>query len=420
MADAVGVLQTLGEASRDPVSPVRREHLFERLSRLQRSIPHGAGLQEVLDAIAAGAAELTGDDFVGLRLVGSDDPAHAVLAAALGVDDSTRAGLQTLPVDDGISGRSIREGRLVVVEDYQAAHDAIPLLRERGVHAAMAAPIGDDDAITGSLVVGSCREGRRYDDAEQEVLLALAQHAGLALKNARALEALREAQRSKDMFLAMVSHELKSPLTVIIGTLQTLRRHRSALPETARDQMVESAFERAQELSWLINSVLEGTRAELNGQIETIDVADLVDGGISGFDQARPIQIDPVPRGRIVVDATAVRRIVGIFVENAMSHSPDGSPVGVTCDFDRDRVRIAITNEGDLPADLEHSTLFDPFVRGAGAFSKGVGLGLYIASRLAAAIDGRIEVNAGEGRVSFSIQFPAQPAPPAETEASDR
>ena len=54
------------------------------------------------------------------------------------------------------------------------------------------------------------------------MLQAFAQHAGLALGDARLVEAMREAQRSKEMFFAMVSHELKTPLAAIVGNLHTL------------------------------------------------------------------------------------------------------------------------------------------------------------------------------------------------------
>jgi signal transduction histidine kinase len=390
---------------RDYESLLKRQQLFEKLTRVQRSISHGDALDEVLDAITEGARELIGDGVVALRLVDEDDPSHCVIVASCGLREDLEVKLRRMPVGRGAGGRAIRENRLIVIHDYSTSDDGLEDLVKDGLQAALAAPVLEKGEVAGSLTVASYQPGRVYSELEQEALTFLAQHASLALTDAKAVEALREAQRSKEMFLAMVSHELKSPLTVILGTLHTLRKHHKSVSEEMLAEMLGSAYERANDLAGLVNRVLEGARAELAATIEEVTLADLVRTSLRGFDNARRLFVADIPEMVVRVDPGAVRQVVGILLENAVSHSAQHDRVTIECDVDDTDVKISVINRGSLTAE-DPSTLFEPFTRGSGARSDGVGLGLYIASRLAAAIGGSMHAESRDERVRFSLTFP--------------
>ena len=396
----------------------KRQTLFEKLTRVQRSISHGAALGEVLDSITAGAKQLLGDGIVVLRLIDEDDPSHCVIVSDCGLREEFRPDLQRTPVGQGAGGRAIEENRLVVIQDYSASPAGLPVLAQDGLQAAMAAPVHEKGEVAGSLAVATYEPGRVYSDIEQEALVSFAQHASIALTDAKAVEALREAQRSKEMFLAMVSHELKSPLTVILGTLYTLRRHHKSVSEEMRDEMLSSAHERANELAALVNRVLEGARAELATSEEEVVLADLIRTSLRGFEHARRLFVADIPETTVTVDPGAVRQIIGILLENAVSHSPGDDQVTIECAVDHDHVTISVVNKGSL-SESDRSRLFQPFMRGSDATSAGVGLGLYIASRLAAAIGGALSADSGDGLVRFSLRFPMK-ARGAEPRASGR
>jgi GAF domain-containing protein len=220
---------------------VERNELLRKLTRIQRSMSHRAPLQEVLDAITAGAGELLGDEVVGLRLLDPNDHGWMVLRSVSGLTPDMSKVLERAPVGEGAGGRAIAEKRLVIVDDYQTDPLRFKALAEGGLQAAMAAPVYEYGELTGSLVVASYIKGRVYSPIEQETLLAFAEHASLALTDARTVERLREAQHSKDMFFAMASHELKTPLTVIMGTLRTIEKHHEALSGHLREEMLSSA-----------------------------------------------------------------------------------------------------------------------------------------------------------------------------------
>lgn len=374
-----------------------------KLSKIQRSISHRAPLQEVLAAITDGASELLGDEIAGLRLLDPTDPGYVVLVSVTGVKDELVPALRRGPIGEGAGGRAISEGKLVIIHDYDSQESSIPALAEDHLKAAMAAPVFVNGEIAGSLVVASYREGRTYSKLEQEGLLAFAEHASLALTDAQTVEAMRDAQKAKELFFAMASHELKTPLTVILGTLRTLERHGDHLAPDIRAEMIKAASDRGEELEALINRLLRSARSELAGDPQVVELKELISEPLKGFDSSRSLSLAPIPDLSIVIDKQAVHDIVGILLENAISHSAEGSEVHIEVEVLDEDLAIHVRNPGSLPRDINPNQLFMPFAQGGGD-SGGVGLGLYIATRTAMAMGGRIDVDEGDGFVTFSLR----------------
>lgn len=383
-----------------------RHRLLERLVKIQRSVSHRAPLQEVMDAITQGAGDLVGDEIAGIRLIDAEDPSYVNLVSVVGVTPQQFQALKRGPVGEGAGGRAVAENRLVIMHNYDQAPSAVPALAADRLQAAMAAPVREGGKVVGSLVVATHAPNRTYSEEEQEALLSLAEHASLALTDAKTIESMREAQQAKDMFLAMVSHELKTPLTVIMGTLKTFQKHVGSMRAELRDEMLHSAFDRGRELERLIDRLLQGSRAELAGFKQHVFLPDLVAEATRGFHQMTRLKIDTVPEVFIYTDSVAVQKIVGILLENAVSHSPKESEILVTSEVEQVDALITVSNIGSLPEGLDHSTLFMPFHRGPDASSSGVGLGLYIASRLALSSDGKITASSGAGKVNFTLTLP--------------
>lgn len=412
----VRMLRTL-EAEREASSLLfERQQLFERLSKIQRSISHRAPLQEVLDAITEGTGELIGDDTAGLRFLDPNDRGFLVLASSNGVPDTMLEQIRRGPVHEGAGGRAVTEGRLVIIEDYATASNTVGQLAGQGLQSAMAAPVYQEGEIAGSLVTASYKKGRHYSDTEKEVLLAMADFASIAVTDAKTVAGMKEARQAKEMFLAMVSHELKTPLTVMMGALHTVERRGESLGKELRDELLNAAIKRGRDLQRLIEMLLKGARAELAGAQRTVRLADLISSALKGFDAVRPIQIASQPDISLFVDEAAVSQILGVFLDNAIAHSPEGSTIHVGSRIGPNEVAISVTNEGRLAPDTDLEELFKPFHRGVDATSSGVGLGLYIALQLAEALGGRVEVET-DGDVAFILSFP--PGAPLPSEAID-
>jgi diguanylate cyclase (GGDEF)-like protein len=216
-----------GENARLLAGLQERQHLLEQLFKIQRSISHRAPIDGVLDAITAGAAELLGDEVVALRLVDEESPDDMVLVSSVGMPPDASESLRRVPLSRGVAGRAVVERRLVMTQDYRNEPDALAELVEAGLEAAMAAPVHRNGTVVGTLVVGTHRPGRRYTMTEQEVLLAFAEHASLALNDASAIEAMRRAfgeavhQATHDALTGLPNRTL-----VIDRLTHALARHR--------------------------------------------------------------------------------------------------------------------------------------------------------------------------------------------------
>ena len=384
-----------------------RQKLFEKLARIQGSISLRRPLQDVLDTITQGARELMGDEVVGLRLIDPDDPGYVVLVSHCGVPDELVPALERSPIGEGAGGRAMAEDKLVILDDYSRSPDALEAFAKSHLKAAMAAPVRESGQPIGSLVVATFNEGRHFTNGERGALLALAEHAGLAITDARTVQAMREAQRAKDMFLAMVSHELKTPLTVIMGTIRTLDRHQASLPETTRREMLDAAYERCRDLEKLIDRLLQGASAELADAEHRTSMPDLVSGALRGFEHAFRIHVEDIPEISFETSVASVQRVIGILVENALAHSSKSSVVSIGASVKGSDAIFSVRNEGSLP-EGEREQLFEPFQRGPEATSSGVGLGLYIARRIARAMGAELKASDDGATVCFELTIPIQ------------
>ncbi len=173
-------LENRVEDNRKLVGQLReRQGLLDRLFRIQQSISHRLPTQEVLDAVTEGATDLLGIEQASLRLVDPEDAGSLLLVSHHGVAPEEAARYRELRLGDRIPPEVITEGRLVVRYDV----DGLSL---------MSAAVTVDGVPVGCLSVGDPRESY-FSPPEQEALVALAQHAALALQDARATDAMRQA-----------------------------------------------------------------------------------------------------------------------------------------------------------------------------------------------------------------------------------
>jgi diguanylate cyclase (GGDEF)-like protein len=170
-----------------------RQALLEHLAEIQHKISSRRSLNEVLDAITQGAAELLGEEMVGLRLIEEAEPDMMTLVSAVGMTSELLVHFARAPLGTGIAGRAIVEDLLCVAEDYPGADGMLEGFAHDGVRAAMAAPVHLAGRAIGSLAVASRREGRTYTEAERNILVGFADHAGLALNDARTVQAMDKA-----------------------------------------------------------------------------------------------------------------------------------------------------------------------------------------------------------------------------------
>ncbi len=175
-------------------SLIERQRLLERLSVIQRSISRRAGLDNVLSTVISGVVELLDADSALIRLVDADAPSDHVLVASYGLPDDVIERMRRIPVTESITGRALHEGRLVVDSRDTGMSPGVAESFGEMASIVMAAPIHDAGTNVGAIVIAFHNPARRaLTVGEQEALTLFAEHASIALTDARAVEAMERA-----------------------------------------------------------------------------------------------------------------------------------------------------------------------------------------------------------------------------------
>jgi diguanylate cyclase (GGDEF)-like protein len=224
-------LQRRMEDNRDLLGQLKeRQGLLDRLFRIQRSISHRAPTQDVLDAVTNGALDLLGVGRVSLRLRDSEDPDELVTVSSRGYEPAEIEHIQVTHIDEGLAGQCIKEEQLVVVGPTGDGGNAF-----RETSAVMAAPVHVNGEVIGCLTVASLVTERQFSAPEQEALLAFAEHASLALQDARAIDAMRNS-------LSRERHRAEhDPLTGLPNRM-TIQRHLDARIADASQNPISVLF----------------------------------------------------------------------------------------------------------------------------------------------------------------------------------
>jgi PAS domain S-box-containing protein len=291
----------------------------------------------------------------------------------------------------------------------------------------LVAPLRARGRIVGSLGVWRQPGGSAYTPQDQQLLEHLADHAGLAIDNARLLAETQAAVRLRDEVLGAVSHDLKGPLSTIKGTAQLVQR-RAAMDEAPPERLIE-AMQRidgavVRMTSWIEELLdvaqLEAGRA-LSLRLNLVDLVEMAAQTVADHQQSaadHQIVLERgLPRLEGCFDVPRLRRVLDNLLSNAVKYSPGGSPIIVRVDRAEDATGpwaiLEVEDQGvGVPAtEVEH--IFERFHRARNVAERvrGTGIGLAGARRIVEQHGGRIELRSQEGRGStFTVRLPLPPA----------
>jgi signal transduction histidine kinase len=229
-----------------------------------------------------------------------------------------------------------------------------------------------------------------------------------------ALATERDTARLREEFIAIVGHDLRNPIAGVSAGLSMLSKR----PSEERVAMLIPEMQRSiARVNQIITNLLDFARGRLGAGIEVVaprpvplepvfrdviaEIEQIAPQGIEAtIDLPRPIRGDPQRLGQLLSN----------LLGNAMLHGAENAPIRVDVRDLGGTLRLAVTNQGDpIPEEIRPS-LFLPFSRGGERSSlQGLGLGLYIASQIALAHGGRIDVESGETRgTTFVLTMPAR------------
>lgn len=229
-------------------------------------------------------------------------------------------------------------------------------------------------------------------------------------------ERLRALDDMKNTFLAAVSHELRSPLTSILGLSLTLERGPDLSIGDRQDLLERLAFN-ARKLDRLLKDLLDIDRLNrgiVEPQYRTVDVGSLTRGTVESLDTlgGRTVEIDVQPLV-LTIDPPKLERIVENLVTNAARHTPTTSRIWVTLEGSEGGALLSVEDDGPgVPAELRDA-IFEPFRQGptASPHSPGTGVGLSLVAKFAELHGGRAWVDDRPGGgAAFRVFLPSAPA----------
>ena len=240
---------------------------------------------------------------------------------------------------------------------------------------------------------------------EEKLALALLDQGAVAVERADLAgqavetETLRRTDRFRGALMNSVSHDLRTPLSTVLGASTTLIDLGSKLKPEVRADLLLSIREEAERLSRYVGDLLDMTRLEgggLNIRTDWVDVRDVLNAAgrrvARRMGQRRMTRDFPAQLSLVMVDQGLLEQALVNILENAISYSPDGSIIELAAYEDRGGVVISIEDEGKGIPTAELERVFDRFRRmeESSDRTKGGGLGLAIAKGFVEAMNGRI------------------------------
>jgi len=313
---------------------------------------------------------------------------------------------------------SLRELRVIHADGVRPD---FPLLSAagapEGVASAAVVPLVARDAVLGALVVHGPRAGD-VSNRTVAVVEALAGRIAYAVANSQLgeavgqLEGIREAARFREELLSGVSHDMQTPLAVLLGSLAALQREDRVTPERRR-RLHEGMARQGARLRRLVQQFLDYSRVEAGRpvalRLRSTDVRVVVRRVRDTFGAGRELILDvPDDLPPAFADPDRLDQVLANLVSNAVKFSPADTPVDVTARATARSIEISVTDRGVGMTPGELARAFEKFYRSGRAENiPGTGLGLYISRVLVEAQGGTVSVTSRPGEGSrFTVTLP--------------
>lgn len=280
-------------------------------------------------------------------------------------------------------------------------------------------PLRTSQAVIGVLRLEAAPSGEGLGYEWLRLLEALGGQVALAMEReslSRQAEQARfevEAERLRNILLSSVSHDLRTPLTVIAGSASALLEGEAELDGPTRRELAQGIFEEAQRLDRLVHNLLEMSRLQsgevaINRDWQVLEeVLGCALAQLESQLKERTVHIHLPPDLPLVrLDAVLMERVFVNLLENAAKYTPPQSPVEISGKLEESWLRLEIADRGPgLPADQEEK-IFEKFYQPSPGGGRG-GLGLAICRNIVAAHGGKIwAANRDGGGAAFSLLLP--------------
>lgn len=346
------------------------------------------------------------------------------LAATNGLDQE-HVGKVSLALGEGITGAAAAARRPVEVPDVRldARYKYLRGFDLAGLTSMLSVPLAWNDIVVGVLNVQTVAT-RRFTPREVNFLVTIAallagivEKGRLQLEQERQLQTLQELDEARADLLSLVTHELRTPLSVVRAYVDLLADAAEGIgnapPRASAGDWRNAAIDQITRLDRLVDSILVSVRGE--GLVALARIPFDIGGAVAEtIEVLRPLlrnhglRWEP-PDAPLsgVGDEARFRQVIEQLLENEAKYAPRGRGVSVGAWRQAGEVRVYVTDDGPgIPVD-EWEPVFEPFVRKARRRGRGSGIGLYAARRLMGAMGGRVWVEGnGFGGSRFVVALP--------------
>jgi two-component system sensor histidine kinase KdpD len=223
-----------------------------------------------------------------------------------------------------------------------------------------------------------------------------------------------ETERTRNLLLSAISHDLRTPLASITGAVSSLLENENTLGTETRHELTQVAYEEADRLNQLLSNVLEITRLQSGGlQVHkewqpVEEVVGMALAHTAGRLRDRPLSVDiPLDLAPVPIDGLLIEQVLVNLLDNAAKHTPPRTPISLTARELPDDLLIEVADRGPGLAPGDEKRVFERFYQAGRVTAGGVGLGLAIAAGMVQAHGGRLWAeNRPDGGAVFRFTLP--------------
>jgi signal transduction histidine kinase len=314
------------------------------------------------------------------------------------------------------------------IDDVASTNTQRHCLRRLEIRSSLIVPLPLEQGAAGCVALATTQSRRRLGLRDQIEAEQLSRVAAAAWQNTRRYHAVHRELEAYREALAMVVHDLRTPLATVAFAADLLLE--GAVPPDQASRYLHIIHRSASDTVDLVNDLMELARWEGGARplrLEPLPVEVLIDDVLesrrllAGRKQVRLRAHVPAGTAPVHADRRALVRALGNLLDNAIAASPQRERVDVTADRQGDAVVVSVSNIGPaIPAETA-SRLFEPFSRAEDSTGDGLGLGLAIARRIVEAHGGRIRVISSDGApTTFAFTVPLTDTESAARPAAER
>jgi two-component system sensor histidine kinase KdpD len=388
----------------DQLEQLRFLHEVARLATTART------WDELLETVVDRTRDVLHADVSSLYLLDRDG-AYLTLAATNGLD-RFQIGRARVPFGEGVTGRVAAERSPLVIPDVKA--DARFLWvrgidQRRFVASMLSVPLTWQDQTVGVLNVQT-EETRTFNDHDVAQLGAVADLlAGIIEKGRQQseaearVEALKAIDEARSELIALVTHELRTPLAIVRAYADLLadepplrgRESRDLARRQTRATWHRATLEQIERLDRLVDSILASVRVVPEGpaSVTPVDLAALVAevvGSLRPILERHRVEVVPSVQLQPLADPPRLRQILEHLVENAVKYAPPDTAIRIDWSLREGIVQLGVSDEGPGIPDEWRERIFEPYARRDTHTARGSGIGLYAAKRLGESMGARL------------------------------